>query len=247
MKSISALLVLIAGIAGHSFTSTDATPKDNKMSLSWFKFKEPHVMNVHYEDPKLKKKRIIDLVINDPSVIKRFVEEISALPVNGDEMISMDMARTVHVTVTFGSAGQMDKIEFYNGMIKTPSTGFHSESPAPAKLLYADLLSILLPQYNKPTLKVLGLPVPFDLFKFIYTSNKVRKPEPGGPTLTFWDEIFTIEPLNGKPFELVSTSGQLPPKDIDFKVGTKKFTLITFQTKDKEPIRLNPKYFMIKK
>lgn len=115
------------------------------MTRAWFKLKNPQQMNIHFKDPTAKKNGVTDMNVTDAAVISRVVKDIDSTPTDGPMMIKMDGSRTIQVTLTFSnenSTKDTDVVQFYNGMIKTPSTGFHDPQLDVLKKLYLDLLKI---------------------------------------------------------------------------------------------------------
>ncbi len=115
------------------------------MTRAWFKLKNPHYMTVHYKDPTNKKNGIVDVTVTDIDLINRTIKDIESTPIDGPMMIKMDGSRTIQVTLTFSNeepskSKETDVITFYNGMIKTPSTGFHDPQLDVIKKLYSDIL-----------------------------------------------------------------------------------------------------------
>lgn len=204
---------------------------------AWFKLKTPKFMTVQYKDNKKKDKDLRKLTITDEYELASIKKTIETLPTQANEFIKMDPSKVVEVTLTFTETDptvtepkSQDIIQFFSGSIKAPNHAFFEKTKPEIKALYAKILTALHPKYNTPTVRLKDTPIKFPDFDITYKgSDHYQDPH---VTVSWSDDRFTITPIKGDPLELKVRSGQLPPEPVPFKIGTKKFKLITYDSKD---------------
>jgi hypothetical protein len=179
------------------------------------------------------------VVINDSAVIDHFVQRITAIPVEGQIMISFaDTAE--YVTLTFYKEGIAETVEFIQRRIKTPFTSFHLRNEAEAGL-YRDIEALLFPDFSKYILKTKGLELFFPGFSLTYQGSTFVDHAPA--TVSITTDHFLLRDTDHKEQLLEIHSGQLPPAPLKIYTAAGTSELRTFTAGDE--YRLHPYYFQL--
>lgn len=193
----------------------------------WFEEKPCTALEIRkyqsISDPRV----VASVCFEDAAAISRLVARIETLPVDGDQMKSF--AETAeHIELLFSFGTKVQKIGVFSQRFQTPSTGFNPRSELETEL-YADVDALLFPEVGKVVLKVERLPLRFGDFVVTYQGRKVLD---GGPTtVTGGTDSFLVADTAGAEQVLQVFSGQRSPQPLAFKVGRRKLTLLTYQTK----------------
>ena len=179
--------------------------------------------------------------VSDPTGIKNLISEIEKIPADGDEMKSHRPKETLNLE--FQCSNGVKKIEVFDGAFKTPTTGFNSNSKARKleKQLYSELMATLKPALKGKIFKFANVEFVFPDFTIVFKG--MTKFDHAPATISGEIDHFEIRAQDGKIQKLEVVSGQLPPQPEAFSVGTKKFVLETFSSKDVGP--LYSSYFQI--
>lgn len=123
------------------------TPERKLMPRNWFStdsFDELHIFA-----PEALARQNLDalpaLVVRERAFIERLVERIESIDPEGD-LMKKPGPNTEVLRLVFCTSGKPEEgVEFFNGSIKTPSTGFHSSGPTEGAAIYEELLGLLNP------------------------------------------------------------------------------------------------------
>lgn len=194
-----------------------------------------------YETIAAKKPRR-QVVINDLDYIKSFQVAINQLPTEGE--IMKDMAESARYSALEFQCGKVKTVvEFYDSLIKTPATSFYARSTKLEEAIWTEIESLLS---NKMEM---GMQTPFykdrilDFgdFSLTYIGSEDRTPK--GTTASSFAQEFK---LSSKKYNLDTTltvtSGQLPPRPLNFEVNKKSYVLNTYAFKN-ETIR--PRHLVV--
>lgn len=183
------------------------------------------------------------LVVRDKAFIKRLMERIKSIDPDGSLMKKPGPDTEVFQLAFCSSGKPADWIQFFNGCIKTPSTGFHAAGPPEGLAIYEELLGLLNPEVGKILPLVVDTPLAFPDFTFRPRGTRVPGPVLGPPrtgsgqTNEFevsWDE---------KSLVLDIYSGQTPPAPKEFLIRGVTYRLLTYQTPEGK--YLYPHYFLL--
>ncbi len=109
---------------------------------AWFERKDFLVLRItqhtNISNPHVEKM----VLIEDITLVKRFVEVIETIPANGDMMISFGPGAE-HIELSFENGTHAEKINFYQRKLKTPSTGFNSAKSLEEQELYREVEALL--------------------------------------------------------------------------------------------------------
>ncbi|MBN1835398.1 MAG: hypothetical protein JW820_06070 [Spirochaetales bacterium] len=180
------------------------------------------------------------LVVADARYIRGVMERIERIPPEGDEMISFG-PNAEHVELKFTCAGRLRSIDFYEGRLKTPSTGFHSTGGQIETGLYEDIQALLSPRLGLPIPVVEGLRIGFQGFTVTFAGCQVLDKE--NATVSLTRRFFRIADARGDERTVEIVHGQLPPPPTILEVNGKRLTLLTMETRDGR--RLFPDYFQV--
>lgn len=176
----------------------------------------------------------------DPEATVKLMRRIAALPPEGDERISFGR-RASQLDLVFRCGDHHQTISFYNGMIKTPSSGFYAQKNEAAEKMFEDLEGLLMGAYGKSVLLVKDSPQPFPDFTLLFVGEEEH--DDGSPTASATTRSFLLTPKKGPQQKLTVTFGQVPPQPYPFKLGSARFTLFMYQSPTGE--ELFPERFLI--
>ena len=186
-----------------------------------------------------------EIAILDKFAINNIIKRIKEIPANGDEMKSFG-SEAEHIELVFGCENnQKSQIDIINKRFKTPSTGFNSIGNQVEADLYRDIEGLLFPDIEKIILKVENLDIDFGDFNITYLNTDYIPQKPGGPTIgpVYIMNFLVKDKILKVDKKLSVRSAQIPPQPLSFEVNKKKFTLLTYESKNEE--RLYPDYFQI--
>ncbi len=216
-----------------------------KMSKSWF-------IHTNCNEIILRKRTSIsdhqvlsEIAILDKFAINNIIKKIEKIPANGGEMKSFG-SDAEHIELVFGfENNQKDHIDIINKRFKTPSTGFNSIGNQVEANLYRDIDGLLFPAIEKLILKVENLEIDLGDFNITYLNTDYIPQKPGGPTIgpVYIMNFLVKDKILKVDVKLSVRSAQIPPQPLSFEVNKKKFTLLTYESKNEE--RLYPDYFQI--
>ncbi|PKO46552.1 MAG: hypothetical protein CVU29_05750 [Betaproteobacteria bacterium HGW-Betaproteobacteria-22] len=220
--------------------STFPLAKDHPVKNVWFEHTDCKLLNIN-KFKSISDHRITHTVtISDSNTINNFIARISAIPTDGDMMISFG-PNAEAIDLEFDCENKIQTIEIYGKGFKTPSTGFNSDKSEIEETLYQDIDALLMPDFNKIIPKVKGLVLPFKDFSITYMGSDFKDYSP--KTTSFKIDHFLITGHGQKEQRIQIRSGQLPPPPQEIEINRKRITLLTYETKDSH--RLYPHYFQM--
>lgn len=160
--------------------------------------------------------------IQDKEYIKRLITRIERLPADSDKMIKMGPDAEL-LTMTFKCGADETVLEFWEKSLKTPSTGFNSESDLENQI-YDEMDAILKPGLKKQLPKVRGHVYKVGNFTMTYIEQTFVDAAPA--TISVFTDHYL---LNGKT-NLKISYGQNPPQPLKFKAGSRFFVLMDRDT-----------------
>lgn len=191
---------------------------------------------VSISDPKITSQKIVI----DAEATRKIMKRISALPTEGEKMISFAESATL-LEAVFSCGSKKITISFINGNIKTPATSFFTGSNKEAKAIYQEISSLLMGEYGKPVLMVIHLAQEFPDFKITYNGKEEVDGKPA--TVAVTRENFLVKDKKGAEVKVTVSSGQVPPQPVKFKVHDREYTLYTYRSPAGED--LYPDHFQI--
>lgn len=210
------------------------------MERHWFLYKNCTSLEIKKFVSISDNKIVKSVLIDDINMIKSLMERIEKIPTNGEMMISFG-AKAEQINLSFTCEKRIQKIEIYQKRFKTPSTGFNIGNSELESGLYQDIDALLFPDFNKITLKVEDLELPFHGFSVTYKGGESIDGAPS--TSSFTKNKFLIKEKNKKEQIVEIISGQLPPQPMKIEVNGSQIIILTYQTK--KLTRLYPNYFEI--
>jgi hypothetical protein len=181
-------------------------------------------------------------VIKDLEYIRSLQVAFNQLPTEGEMM--KDLAESArHLVLEFKCGEIKDVVEFFDSQVKTPATSFYSRSKKLEEPLWIEIQSLFSAEKKLGTQTPYyeGLILSFGDFELAYLGGEDRTPP--GTTASSYAQKFM---LSSKKFNLEKlltvSSGQLPPRPVDFEVNKKFYVLHTFSF-GKEKIR--PRHLVI--
>lgn len=183
------------------------------------------------------------LEISDAEYLRSLQEEISRLPLQGDERIKPGPGGG-YLALEFEGEGWTETIEFHAGRIKTPATSFYSDPEPPDQWLWEEMQCLLeTPRLGRAVAKIRNHAHPFPAFTVAYLGAEDRTPE--HTTATLWVEAFEIVASKDSAGQVVEVRyGQLPPRPQPFQVAGESYVL-DIQT-DGDGHRLAPWRFVVR-
>ncbi|MDD2833204.1 MAG: hypothetical protein PHD12_04260 [Methylotenera sp.] len=220
--------------------STFSIAKDNPVKNAWFEHTSCNLLKINKFNSISDHRVMRSVTIHDHNTIKNFIARISAIPANGDMMISFGPKAEVS-NLEFHCENKIQTIAIYGKRFKTPSTGFNSGKNETEEQLYQDIDGLLFPDFNKIILKVKDLALPFKDFSITYKGEEFKDFSP--KTITYKVDNFLITDRSSKEQSVQIISGQIPPPPHQIEINRKKTTLLTYETKNN--FRLFPQHFQI--
>lgn len=169
----------------------------------------------------------------DADAALKLMNRISALPPNGDEMRKLG-PRTRRLDVVFTCGPQQETISFFEGKIKTPSTGFYRQDNPEADRIFRDLEALLMGSYGQSLPLAKGAPQAFPDFVLTYLGEEEHEGAPA--TVSATTRTFLIKAKDGSEQRLTVSFGQVPPQPHPFQVGAKTYTLFTYRSPQGEDL-----------
>jgi hypothetical protein len=179
--------------------------------------------------------------IEDPVYLERLVARIEALDPDGPMMKKFGSEPEV-IELAFEPATQAppETHRIINGLLQTPSTGFH-RGPKPAvEAIVEEMRSLLAPKLGAALPLVVGTPLRFE--HFVVTYLGAERVDHAPATLQTNTASFEVDADQGsRRIEVVS--GQVPPAPAAFAIGGDDYTLFTYESPGGK--RLYPHAFII--
>lgn len=213
--------------------------------LQWFNSTECSEVNIIKYKSISNDDTVAMLTIKDTSAISDIIKRIQSIPADGEKMKSWgDKAKRTLLTFTCANK-QIQHIEFIEGKIKTPSTGFLTGQNTSEDNLYRDIDALVEPDLNKRLLKIKDQRIKFKNFTIAYTGEKNTPQPPGGPTIgPTTDTYFSIwQNDSANQVQVTIFEGQLPPQPQAFVADKKTLYLLTYENAAHESLK--PQYFEI--
>ncbi len=213
-----------------------------KEDLKWFQKIGCESMRVIEYNSMGERKILNERTVKDKEFIRFLQQFITTIPVLGDENIRIGPGAS-YMVAEFTCGGKTTEIiEFINSRIKTPSTAFLSNPNDVESKVLNDFKALLRPPtYNQHAPKITNNPLKYPDFEITYLKSEDRTPKDTTATLNV--ESYKVKSTKGEVQTVEVRSGQLPPKDVTFKVNEKSFDLITFA---REGLQLHPNLLVVR-
>lgn len=211
------------------------------MPRLWFNTKDCAVLEIK-KYKSISVHQVISAVrIEDQHSVKKIMERIEKIPVDGDMMKSFGHDAE-SIDLFFHCAGETtQKVEIYQKRFKTPSTGFNSGRNEAESLLYYDIDALLFPDLEKKILKLINVEFKFNDFSLTYLGEITSQKIPA--TVSWTRDQFLLKDKTNTEKAIEIVSGQLSPPPYNFAILNLGFTLLTYQTEMQD--RLYPDYFQV--
>jgi hypothetical protein len=230
------ILFLFTALNSHS-----EDKKETREMRTWFTNETCESFEILKHKSISKHKIVKQIHIKDKVLTKSIMDGIKALPADGDMMVSFG-PDAPHTDLVFYCGEKKEVIEIYSRGFKTPSTGFLTDNESENKLIQ-QLESLLEPKYSNSIYKAQDTEVTFNDFSIKFLGITPSKPAP--VTASWTVDKFEIKNLKTMAVQIVEIiAGQNPPPDTEFKIGRRKFMLLTFNLNND---RLYPTHFAVKK
>ncbi len=201
----------------------------------WFESSTCEKMKVIEYKSASDKSILREIVFEDADYTGSFKIQISQLPATGEMMIKMGPdAKKLVIEFTCGAKTEL--VEFFNERIKTPDTSFYSKANHHEQAVWSELQALLKkPVLGQAVPKAKNLELKFEKFSLRYLGSEDRTPQ--GTTATSYVETFKVKNMADQSEKLIEVhSGQSPPEDVDFQLGSGKYVLRTFKSKKGESL-----------
>ena len=180
-------------------------------------------------------------VIEDAGYLERLVARIEAIDADGPLRKKIGPnPRVIELIFEPAPQGKPEVHEIINGMLKTPSTGFHRGRYPAVEEIVSEIESLLAPALGKTLPLVVGTPLKLDGFEITYRGRTHEDHAPA--TLQTNTAEFDVASARGIE-TLRVVSGQLPPRPLHFAVAGTEYVLFTYESPAGR--RLYPRAFVV--